>query len=228
MLDSVRRVETPEGVELSLTVAGPAARARAWLIDAIIKAFAWMGIALVMGLFGKAGVGLFLIAAFLIYWMYPVVFEAMHGATPGKMSVGLRVIHDNGTPVGWPAALIRSLIGFVDGLPFGYGVGLLATLVHPDFKRLGDMAAGTVVVHVEKKKRLEGDTTLEPKVAARPPRVPLLLEEQRAVVEFADRAPLLTPERQEELASIAAGITLGDSDRAGQLQAQAAWIAGKR
>lgn len=228
MLDSVRRVETPEGVELNLTVAGPAARARAWIIDAIIKSFIWMALGIVLGLFGNAGVGVFLIAAFLLYWLYPVVFEATRGATPGKMSVGLRVIHDNGTPVGWPAALIRSLIGFVDGLPIGYGFGLIATLVHPDFKRLGDMAAGTVVVHAEKKKQRFGEEIESVQVTARPPRVPLQLEEQRALVEFADRARLLTPERQEELAAIAAGITIGDHDRPEQLLAQAAWIAGKR
>ena len=228
MLDSIRRVETPEGVELTLPVAGPVARARAWIVDAVIKMFVWFGVAVVFTLFGRSGSGLMFIAGFVMFWLYPVVFEATRGATPGKKAVGLRVVHDNGTPVGWPAALIRSLVGFVDSLPVGYGFGLAATLIHPDFKRLGDMAAGTVVNHVDRKKSRRFEDDEEPADAPSPPRVPLLLEEQRAVVEFADRAKLLTPERQAELADIAAAITAGEKDRPRQILAQAAWIAGRR
>jgi len=228
MLDSIRRVETPEGVELTLPVAGPAARAKAWIVDGLIKGFVAFAVAIAFSIFGELGQGLFLIAWFLIFWLYPVIFEATLGATPGKIAVSLRVVHDNGTPVGWPAALIRSLVGFVDSLPLGYGFGLIATLVHPDFKRLGDMAAGTVVIHTGKKQSRSFDGDVEPIEKPSPPRIPLLLEEQRALVDFAQRAKLLTRERQEELADIAASITAGDDDRPREILAQAAWIAGRR
>nr|GFD53798.1 hypothetical protein [Tanacetum cinerariifolium] len=61
--------------------------------------------------------------------------------------MGLRVVHDDGTPVGWSASLLRNLLRFVDMLPFGYSVGAFACLQHPLFKRLGDLAAGTLVIY---------------------------------------------------------------------------------
>src|SRR5690606_16737342 len=111
-----------------------------------------------------------------------------------------RTVHDDGTPVGWGSSLTRNLLRFVDMLPFGYLLGLLASLNHPQFKRLGDLAAGTLVVYRD-----------EPPLAAPLPegeaiRSPLILslEEQRAILGFAERQGELSAARRSELAGILA------------------------
>jgi uncharacterized RDD family membrane protein YckC len=225
MLDTLRHVETPEGVELALRVAGPVSRAQAWMLDLLIKlALLWVG-AFVTTPFGRTGAGLYFVLSFAVLWLYSVAFEVWRdGATPGKRVLGLRVVHDNGTPVGWPASMIRSLIGFVDMLPVGYAVGLVSTLLDPQFKRLGDLAAGTVVVHTEKRRRAPWKSRVRP-IA---PPVPLHPDEQRAVVEFAERTAFLTDERADELARIVSIISDGGDRRSKQLLAQASWIAGHR
>ncbi|MGV8435388.1 RDD family protein, partial [Pseudomonas aeruginosa] len=87
--------------------------------------------------------GLGLLLTFVMTWWYMVLFEVLNqGRSPGKQMMGLRVVHDDGTPVGWAASLLRNLLRFADILPFGYALGLLCCLNHPAFKRLGDIAAG--------------------------------------------------------------------------------------
>jgi hypothetical protein len=104
--------------------------------------------------------------------------------------------------VRWPAALARNLLRAIDFLPLFYGIGLVAMLMNRDFKRLGDLAAGTIVVYREAKPRgfhVPDGAPLAPPVA-------LTLAEQRAILDFAERAPGLTPERAEELAAIPRGL----------------------
>jgi hypothetical protein len=145
-----------------------------------------------------------LILAFLLEWLAMAAFEVWaDGATPGKRALGIMVLHDDGTPVGWPAALVRNLLRAVDFLPAGYGFGLAAILVNRDFKRLGDIAAGTVVVYREPAER----AAAIPAAPAVPALRPLTLEEQRAVLDFAERAPVLTPERAAEIATLAVALT---------------------
>jgi len=101
---------------------------------------------------GKAGWGVILIVAFFVEWLLPAWFEtAWGGQTPGKRLFRLVVLNDDGTPVRWPGALTRNLLRAADFLPFLYGVGLLSMLMNRDFKRLGDLAAGTVVVYTGEK-----------------------------------------------------------------------------
>ncbi len=138
LLDTIRRVETPEGVELSLRVAGPVARALAWGADSLIKYGALWGLLMALAVLDQGGFGLWLIALFLTEWFYPALFEVYAGgATPGKKALGLKVIHADGTPVDWPAALIRNLLRAADFLPVFYGFGLTAMLCNRDFQRLG-------------------------------------------------------------------------------------------
>ena len=114
--------------------------------------------------------------------------------------MGLRVIHDDGTPVGWSASLIRNLLRFVDMLPFAYTLGILSCLNHPAFKRLGDIAAGTLVVYRD-------NAPSVPKLpAAEPLRAPFSMDlsEQRALLGFAERAEALSSARRLELAGILA------------------------
>lgn len=198
-LDTVHTFETPEGVELGLRVAGPLPRALAWTIDALIRYSALILFMIALIPLGEGvGGGLFLIALFLVEWFYPVIFEVRRGATPGKKMMGLTVVHDNGTPIGWPASMIRNLLRVVDFFPLLYGAGLLSMLINRQFKRLGDLAAGTLVVYVEQARRSHPVISAEP----RPLPVPLAVEEQRALLDFAERSGTLAPARVEELAEI--------------------------
>ena len=130
-----------------------------------------------------------------------VLFEVLNqGRTPGKQWLGLRVIHDDGTPVGWASSLTRNLLRFVDMLPFGYFLGALCCLWHPSFKRLGDLAAGTMGVYRE---RNVSAPDLPAAEAVTPP-LPLTLAEQQALIAFAERHSTLTAQRRLELASILA------------------------
>lgn len=221
LLDTTYNIDTPEGVELRLPVAGIGSRSLAWLIDAFIKFIGLILIAIVFAFLGTFGDGLRLIAGFLILWFYNVLFEVFaHGATPGKMVIGLRVMNANGTPVGWTGSLIRNLLRFVDMLPGCYLFGCISVMLSRNFQRLGDLAGGTVVVYAEKE---AGSGSLAG-VAPEPVKVPLTLDEQQVIVSFGERAPRLNRERAEELADLMTPV-LGEVD-ADELRGHAAWLAG--
>ena len=198
-LDTVRSITTPEGIELELRLAGPVPRACAWAIDLAVRAAIMLGLTFALGQLGALGVGLLLICAFLLEWLYPAVFEIRYdGATPGKKWMGLRVVNDDGTPVTVSAAFVRNLLRAVDFLPVMYGVGLAAMLINREFRRLGDIVAQTVVVHRAEPRRAAVFADAPPLA---PPR-PLSVDEAHAIVEFAERSRELTPARAAELASI--------------------------
>jgi uncharacterized RDD family membrane protein YckC len=226
MLDTYREVVTPEGVALHLPVAGPVPRAVAWAIDLAIRLAILALIGIVLALLGAAGQGLYLILTFLIFWAYPILFEVLwDGQTPGKKAMSLRVVNGDGAPVGWLAAITRNLLRTVDMLPFGYAAGLIACLADPHARRLGDMVAGTLVVHNER----ERDPAPAPVNAVLAPSAGLQPAEQAAVVAFGERAPLLTPARQEELANIVERLT-GSRGQSGvlRLYGMANWLLGRR
>ena len=85
MLDTYREVITPEGVALHLPAAGPVPRAVAWIIDLALRLGILMLLGTVLGLLGAAGMGLYLVAYFLVFWGYPIVLESVWiGLTPVK------------------------------------------------------------------------------------------------------------------------------------------------
>ena len=226
MLDTYREVVTPEGVALHLPAAGPVPRALAWGIDLVIRLGILLVVGMVMGLLGAAGQGLYLIALFAIFWGYPILFEALwNGQTPGKKALGLRVVNGDGAPVGWLPAITRNLLRTVDMLPFGYTTGLLACLADPHGRRLGDLVAGTLVLHEAR----EPDHIAAPINAVLAPQLVLRPDEQAAVVAFGERAPLLSPARQEELADIVEPLT-GARGQGGVLRlfGMANWLLGRR
>lgn len=226
LLDTLRHVETPEGITLTLRVAGPVARALAWAMDGLIRYGVLWGLSIVLAVLGLAGWGVFLIVLFLLEWFYPVVFEVYAaGATPGKKALGLQVTLANGAPVDWPAALIRNLLRAVDFLPILYGFGLVAMLLNRNFQRLGDLAAGTVVIYREPPFK---PPALSPGPALAPP-WPLSAAEQQCLLNFAERSPVLNPERQAELAEL---LIDGLDDTQGmaaveRLHTHARWLAGE-
>jgi uncharacterized RDD family membrane protein YckC len=204
MLDTLREVETPEGVALHLRCAGPVPRALAWSLDFLIRMAGVLAITTVLGLLGGAGVGIALVVMFLVYWGYPIVFEVWRdGQTPGKRTFGLKVVNDNGTPVTWVPSVVRNLMRTADMLPAMYFAGVFTSLVDAGGRRLGDLVAGTVVVYAERAPARPP----APGAAPQRPPLPLQLEEQRAIIAFAERAPQTTPERQQELAEVLAPIT---------------------
>lgn len=209
----MRTVETPEGCVLTLRVAGPFARARAWLLDLGVRLVIYMGAGSAFSWLGSFGVGLFLVFAFLLEWAYPVVFEVWRdGQTPGKRMCGLAVVHDDGTPVGAGASVTRNLLRAVDFLPVGYVAGAITMLAAGDGRRLGDLAAGTLVVHVDMPATAAPRTWSDTR--SLPPAVPLSAGERRAIVDFAHRLPRLSAARAEELAATAVplvGATHGAS-----------------
>jgi uncharacterized RDD family membrane protein YckC len=212
-LDTVRSITTPEGIELHLKLAGPVPRACAWAIDLAVRAAIMLGLMAVLGQLGGLGAGVLLICAFLLEWLYPAICEVrFDGATPGKKWMGLRVVNDDGAPVTVAAAFVRNLLRTVDFLPVMYGVGLASMLINREFRRLGDIVAQTVVVHRQESRR-RAVIADEPPLA--PPR-PLSVDEAHAIVEFAERARELTPERAAELASIVEELAGTTGPRASQ------------
>lgn len=225
-VDTLRTVEAPEGVELGLRVASPWPRSLAWLIDIVLRSFIYSMVGGVLGVFGRAGMGVLLIFAFLLEWFWSVGFEVWsNGASPGKKILGLKVVSDDGTPIGFSQSMLRALLSFADFLPVGYGFGLASSLASPDFKRLGDRVAGTLVVHREPS---TGVRSL-PNVAVVAPPIALSREEQAALLEFASRAKDWTPARVVEIADHVSSL----SDARGEEGARAVlgmalWLEGAR
>jgi len=225
-LDTHRAVETPEGVDLALRVAGPVSRALAWTLDCLIRSAGYTVVGMVCAFLGAVGQGLFFLTLFVGEWFYPVVFEVLRkGATPGKMALGLVVLHQDGSPVGWTASILRNFLRFADFLPVAYGFGIASMLATRDFQRLGDLAAGTVVVHRDAARYGSRVPAAEPEA----PPVPLDVDEQRAVIEFAERVGGWTEARARELANVAQPLT-GERDAwaIARLVGIANWLVGRR
>jgi uncharacterized RDD family membrane protein YckC len=229
VLDTVVAAETPEGIVLELRPAGLSARFYAFLLDWLIRLMIAYAAGIAAAFMGGLGVGFWLLFYFLLEWFYPVVFElSRSGATPGKSIVGIKVVMDNGLPITPAASFTRNLLRVADFLPLLFGAGIVSMLLRQDSKRLGDLAAATIVVHQPQrppKVRLDN-------VAPVTPVVPLGPRDQAAIVALAARAPTLTGERLDELAALAAAVS-GDGGRAGpnvtrRVLGVAQWAMGKR
>lgn len=160
-LDAVVDVETPEQIVFSYTVAGIGSRGAAAAIDYALSALLVLAVALgALSSLGRAGIhptlsggspwvlAILIIVLFGVFWGYYVLFEALwDGQTPGKRRLGLRVVRDGGYSITFAASAVRNLVRLVDMQPgFSYGVGMLSAIVSSTGKRLGDYAAGTLVV----------------------------------------------------------------------------------
>jgi uncharacterized RDD family membrane protein YckC len=150
-----RTISTPEGVELALPLAGIGSRFMALLLDSILQAIIVIAAALLgFTLLGDVGGTIVLSCGLLFaYLVYDVAFEVRGGGrTPGKRAVGLRVVRDGGGPVGLRASLIRNVFRLFEALLF-YAPAMVSILVTRNNQRLGDLAAGTLVIREPKAER---------------------------------------------------------------------------
>jgi uncharacterized RDD family membrane protein YckC len=229
-LDTRYAAETPEGIALWLRPAGVVARFYAYLADLAIR-FVVFGVCWLLLVFlGRLGMGLGFMLFFLLEWLYPVVFELSPGAaTPGKRMAGLCVVMDTGLPITPAASLTRNLLRAADFLPSLYAFAALSMLLRHDFKRLGDLAAGTLVVYATTTSN--GVPGAPPPAPARAPAVPLPARAQAAIVAWAGRLTRLTEARADELAEIAVPVVAPRAlhgDRIAALAGVAHWLLGRR
>lgn len=154
------RLWTPEQIEVQFDIAGIGSRLIAAIVDQLILTFS--AVVLFFGLaalgtvassrssgrsMDDAAIGLIFALLFVVWNGYFVFFEwVWSGQTPGKRLTGLRVIRDGGSPIGLAESAIRNIVRMVDFLPFYYVIGVVTMLLNRRSKRLGDLAAGTIVV----------------------------------------------------------------------------------
>jgi uncharacterized membrane protein SpoIIM required for sporulation/uncharacterized RDD family membrane protein YckC len=159
-MEDVIRVATPDNVELAFDLAGAGSRFLALIIDTLV----WLGImvVLIVVFIVTSGISpsgslpyleawqtaVFIFVFFLARWGYFIAFESLlRGQTPGKRAIGLRVIRENGLPPSVYQILIRNLLRIADMLPPPtYLLGGLTVLFSRKGQRLGDLAAGTLVI----------------------------------------------------------------------------------
>ncbi len=156
------KIETPENVELTRTIAGLGSRISAGLFDYLLIVLIFLVIFFILALssnvFSYRGgsmsdfvLAAFFIGMFLFYWGYFAFFEWItNGQTPGKKSVHLRVVCENGSPITFKHIAVRNIIRFVDMLPGMYFLAIVFIFCSKRKQRIGDMAAGTIVVSEEK------------------------------------------------------------------------------
>ena len=216
-LDTAIEVETPERVRFSFRLAGPAQRAAAYLVDLIVRGAVLTAFALVAGVSGLvggasgAGIGLTLLVLFVVEWGYYVLCERlMNGRSIGKRVLQLRVVRSDGLPIGFAESLLRNLLRAADFLPAGYALGVLVAAVDPRFRRLGDLAAGTMVV-VERRQPVLPAVEIKPAVQPReleaiPLKPPVNHDELEAIELFLRRAAELNVSREQELAELVAPV----------------------
>jgi uncharacterized RDD family membrane protein YckC len=146
----VQPVRTPENVVFEHELAGVPSRAAAWAIDQLVQLailVAAMRVVSALGMAGGFAVALGFVALFLVQWWYFALSEwAWAGRTLGKRALGLRAVDARGLRIGFVQAVVRNLARIVDVLPLLYLVGGASALLDARGRRLGDLAAGTIVV----------------------------------------------------------------------------------
>jgi uncharacterized membrane protein SpoIIM required for sporulation/uncharacterized RDD family membrane protein YckC len=212
-------IETPELVTFSYTIAGVGSRVAAALLDyllclllfvALIVGLAFLGAGRLLSLGGTASeawaLAIVVLGQFFILWGYYVLWEGLaDGQTPGKRYMRLRVVSDGGYSVSFAGSAIRNLVRIVDMQPvFTYGVGIASIVLTKQGKRLGDLAAGTLVVREQLIHREAGSGKREAaeKAEGAPAALARLTDDEYAVLErYIDRRASLDPARRAVLAT---------------------------
>lgn len=215
-IDATVEVETPEHIAFRYQVAGPSRRFVAYVIDSVIRVGVLFVALLVIGTVatlpsaGEASMGMVLVLVFVVEWGYYVFFELiMRGSTPGKAAMRLRVVKAGGYPISFIDSVLRNLLRAADFLPVGYVLGVITMAIDVRLRRLGDMAAGTLVV-VEERHTVSRPLAILPprqeELRELPPRLHLPPEEIDALELFLRRLGALTPAREAELGQLLAPV----------------------
>lgn len=139
-------MSTPEGVDVELVVAGLGSRFMSSLVDSAVQAALIFPLLVFAGV-SELGVPVAAVGGFLVIFGYPVVGDALlDGRTLGRRATGLRLVTEDGDRVGFLAAAVRNILRIVDFLPGLYSIGALAVMATTRNQRIGDLAAGTLVV----------------------------------------------------------------------------------
>jgi uncharacterized RDD family membrane protein YckC len=202
-----RMIATPEGVQLALPLAGIGTRFMATAID-LLLGFSVMSVLTIAGAFIGAVAAAIISAASLlaVIVVYNVLFEVLGGGrTLGHRAAGLRVVLDSGSPVGLRASVIRNTVRIVE-LAFFYLPALVSILVTKNNQRLGDLAAGTLVVRETHAPAYEPpQRTIPPAQFASWDVTGLSDQEVAAVRAFLDRRQTFAPGARAALAADLAG-----------------------
>jgi len=201
MMRASKLILTPEHVEVRLQPAGMGRRFLAFSIDLFVSIALMVFLASVLGkvLPRTLAMPLTITGSFVIGWGYHVYFESRHeGRSPGKRSLGLRVVDGRGLPLGLGQCFVRSVVRVLDSAPLLYGLGALVALLDRHGRRLGDLAADTVVVSEGRTEEPDATALLAPEYnSLRTPRVLRLLrrrvglEEREFLAALVRRAPFL-------------------------------------
>jgi uncharacterized RDD family membrane protein YckC len=148
-LDDRVTIATPEGVTIELVLAGLGSRFVARLLDTVIQLTIIFALVAGIGITSAPGVvrAVAIVVVFLVLFAYDVPFELLNGGrTVGKMAAGIRVVAIGGDPIAFLASAIRNILRLVDFLPALYAAGAITIVATRRDQRLGDLAAGTLVV----------------------------------------------------------------------------------
>ncbi|MDX2186132.1 MAG: RDD family protein [Opitutaceae bacterium] len=145
------RIRTPEGVEFSHLLAGPVLRMCAWVVDLFAVSAAWSVLASLLALLGLLSRDVAAMVSIILYFLlsqgYRILAEwRWRGQTLGKRLFRLRVMDAEGFPLSLQQTVLRNILRFADALPGPYLIGGVTALLSRKAQRLGDLAAGTVVI----------------------------------------------------------------------------------
>jgi uncharacterized RDD family membrane protein YckC len=211
MADDQIFVRSVTGVDLTITLAGPGSRSYAFVIDwhiRLLLSLAWLLLTTaVAGLGVRVGSHDALLTALpasIIYFLYhPILEITMRGRTPGKRMAGVRLLDRNGGAPSTMALFIRNMFRLVDSLPLAYVIGLISCFVTAHRVRIGDMAAGTLLVLDQS----ESEKTLV-RMEALAGQSSLPLESLELVDQVLERWDSLEPEHRRHIAaSLLARVT---------------------
>jgi uncharacterized RDD family membrane protein YckC len=214
ILDTSLEIKTPERVTFEVFICGPFARLSAALIDGIFISVLLGCILIALSILSMGSgsvIGLYLAILFALEWGYKIFFEIVNkGQTPGKRAMGLRVMSVDGGPMRPGQAVVRNLVRAFEGiLPFGYFPALLSICFSRRFQRLGDLAAGTIVVWETPEfsmREMQLNQNSKALVEMLPARLELGGRMMKLLSNYLSRRMRLSSARLEEIASPVASI----------------------
>lgn len=147
-IDDRLTLPNAEGIDLDLRLAGIGSRGVALIVDLVLQTLVLFLAGAVAGAFDSWGAAFFAITAFMVLLGYPILAEGLAaGRTFGKALMHIAVVSTDGTPITFLAAVIRNVVRLVDSLPGTYFVAIASVLFTKRSQRVGDLAAGTIVIH---------------------------------------------------------------------------------